>query len=133
MSNRHTLVLGALLAAAGVGLGAFGAHGLEDRLVQLGYEAELAKRLDWFETGVKYHLYHALGLVVVSRLPNCRAACFAFLLGIVLFSGSLYAMTVLPTDWKKLGAIVPLGGVSFITGWFIVAYRCWRETPAESS
>lgn len=133
MSNRHTLILGALLAAAGVGLGAFGAHGLEDRLVQLGYEAELAKRLDWFETGVKYHLYHALGLIVVSRLPNCRSACIAFLLGIALFSGALYAMTLMSADWRKLGAIVPLGGVSFITGWLIVAYRNWRATSAESS
>ncbi len=130
--NRHTLILGALLAAAGVGLGAYAAHGLEDRLVALGHEAELPKRLAWFETGVKYHLYHALGLIVVASLPHSygahshrarsRGASIAFLLGILLFSGSLYAMTFLSADWKKLGAVVPLGGLSFILGWILVAY-----------
>ena len=130
--NRHTLILGALLAAAGVGLGAYAAHGLEDRLVALGHEAELPKRLAWFETGVKYQLYHALGLIVVASLPHSygahshgarsRGASIAFLLGILLFSGSLYAMTFLSADWKKLGAVVPLGGLSFILGWILVAY-----------
>ncbi|MEM8947559.1 MAG: DUF423 domain-containing protein [Planctomycetota bacterium] len=127
MSRRATLSVGALLAAAGVALGAFGAHGLEDRLLQLGYEAELQQRLDWFETGVKYHLFHALSLVVVTRLGKSRVPGFAFLLGILLFSGSLYAMTFLSADWKKLGAIVPLGGLSFIVGWIAVAVSTWRE------
>ncbi len=125
MSSRCTLIFGALAAAAGVAFGAFGAHGLEDRLLALGYEAELPKRLEWFETGVKYHLYHALGLLVVANLPRSRWASVAFLLGIILFSGSLYVMTFLSADWKKLGAVVPLGGLSFIVGWVLVAYGAW--------
>ena len=122
-----TLVLGALAAAAGVALGAYGAHGLEDQLVTLGYEAELTKRMAWFETGVKYHLYHALGLIVVARLAKARLAGLAFLLGIVLFSGSLYAMTFLSSDWKMLGAVVPIGGLSLIVGWLMVAYGAWKS------
>lgn len=133
MTNRHTLAIGALLAAAGVGLGAFGAHGLEDRLLQLGYEAELQQRLDWFETGVKYQLYHALGIVVIAYASISRTAPFAFLVGIGLFSGSLYAMTVLSSDWKMLGAVVPLGGLSFIVGWILVAVAAWRSSTGNDS
>jgi len=127
MSSRYTLTAGALLAAAGVALGAFGAHGLEDRLVALGFEAELSQRMAWFETGVKYQLYHALGLIVVASLAKARWTSLSFLLGIVLFSGSLYAMTFLSADWKKLGAVVPLGGLSFILGWVALAYETWRS------
>ena len=126
MTSRHTLILGALLAAAGVALGAFGAHGLEDRLTGLGYEAELPQRLAWFDTGVRYQLYHALALIVVASLPMSRWPSVAFLLGILLFSGSLYAMTVLPPEWKKLGAVVPLGGLAFLVGWISLAYQAWR-------
>lgn len=132
MSSRHAIAIGATLAAAGVALGAFGAHGLEDRLLQLGYEAELQQRLEWFATGVRYHLYHALGLIVVSRVSNSRAARWSFLVGIMLFSGSLYAMTFLPPDWKKLGAVVPLGGLSFIVGWCLVAIAAWREQSEQT-
>jgi len=144
MSSRHTLILGALLAAAGVALGAYGAHGLEDKLVALGYDAELPdgdllQRMAWFETGVKYQLYHALGLVVVSilagraveresacRLSTASWVSIAFLIGILLFSGSLYAMTFLSSDWKKLGAVVPLGGLAYIVGWLGIAYGACR-------
>ena len=126
MSNRHTLVLGTLAAAAGVAFGAYGAHGLEDRLVALGYEADLPKRMAWFETGVKYQLYHALGLIVIANLPRSRWAGILFLVGMLLFCGSLYAMTFLSADWKKLGAVVPLGGLSFILGWVTIAYASWK-------
>ncbi len=132
MSNRQTLILGALAAAAGVALGAYGAHGLEDCLVELGYEADLPKRLAWFETGVKYQLYHALGLIVIASLPRSRWPSVAFLLGIVLFCGSLYAMTFLSTDWRKLGAVVPLGGLSFIVGWITVAYGSWKTSEPSA-
>ena len=128
MPSRPTLVLGALLAAAGVALGAFGAHGLQDRLVALGFEADLTKRLAWFDTGVRYQLYHALGLIVVSQISKTRSASLAFLLGILLFCGSLYAMTFLSAQWKQLGAVVPLGGLAFIVGWVLVAYQaCCAE------
>lgn len=128
LNSRTAIILGALLAAAAVGLGAYAAHGLEKQIVAFGYEADLAKRLDWFETGVKYHLYHALGIIVVALIAERRAASrfltvapFLFLAGIVLFSGSLYAMTLLSASWSKLGAVVPLGGASFIAGWILLA------------
>ncbi len=134
MTVRQILVAGALAAAVGVGLGAFGAHGLADRLIGLGYEDELPQRMAWFETGVKYQLYHALGLIVVallmrqsSRLATLGWVGVAFLLGIGLFSGSLYAMTFLSAEWKKLGAVVPLGGICFLFGWIWLAVGAWRD------
>jgi len=127
MTSRHAIVLGALLAATGVALGAFGAHGLEDLLVARGYEAELPNRLAWFDTAVRYQLYHALGIIVVAHVAQRRATPLAFLLGIVLFCGSLFAMTFLPPEWKKLGAITPLGGLAFIVGWVMFATQTWRQ------
>lgn len=128
MSSRWAIFWGALLAAAAVGLGAYAAHGLEKQIVSLGYEADLAKRLAWFETGAKYQMYHALALIltgiVAERRESSKALCLAaalFVLGIVLFSGSLYAMTLLAPNWKWLGAITPLGGLSFIVGWVLLA------------
>ena len=133
MNSRTAIMLGALLAAAAVGLGAYGAHGLEKQVVALGYDADLAKRLGWFETGVKYHMYHALALIVVAlvaeRSAKSRlllAAPVLFFVGIVLFSGSLYAMTFLSSAWSKLGAITPLGGVAFIVGWVCLAVGARR-------
>jgi uncharacterized membrane protein YgdD (TMEM256/DUF423 family) len=128
LNSRPAIILGALLAAAAVGLGAYAAHGLEKQIVALGYEADLAKRLDWFETGVKYHLYHALGIIVIALVAERRTASrllhvapLMFVAGIVLFSGSLYAMTLVSASWSKLGAVVPLGGASFIAGWILLA------------
>ena len=129
MPNRIALFLGALLAALAVGLGAYGAHGLENTLLKLGYEADIVKRMDWFATGVHYHLYHALGILTAALIAESasptrwlRVAPLLFLLGILLFSGSLYTMTLTPASWRWLGAIVPLGGVAMITGWICVAY-----------
>ena len=133
MNPRTIAIVGALLAAAGVGLGAFGAHGLEDALRKLGYESDLAKRLAWFETAVRYQLYHALGLVAIAALAatvtgsGLRTAAIAFLVGIALFSGSLYGMTFLGEAWRKLGMITPLGGLSLIVGWIAVAIAAWRR------
>lgn len=128
MSSGSAIRWGACLAALGVVLGAFGAHGLEDRLIGFGYESDLTKRLEWFETAVKYHLIHAVGMIVVGLVIERREASKllrlapAFLLtGIVLFSGSLYAMTVLSDQFRWLGAITPLGGLSFIVGWLLLA------------
>ena len=109
--------LGALLAAAAVGVGAFGAHGLRARV-----DAEM---LAVFETGARYHMYHALALLAVgwasTRWPGglVTAAGWLFIVGIVLFSGSLYTMTLTGARW--LGAITPLGGLSFILGWVLLA------------
>jgi uncharacterized membrane protein YgdD (TMEM256/DUF423 family) len=96
----------------------------------LGYEADLPKRLEWFETGVRYQLLHGLALVAVARLPKSGAACVAFLCGVLLFSGSLYGLATLPADWRRLGAVVPLGGVALIVGWTLVAIGAWRSEAA---
>jgi uncharacterized membrane protein YgdD (TMEM256/DUF423 family) len=116
-------IVGALLAATGVALGAFGAHGLDGALRSAGFEDSLAKRVGWFDTAVKYQLYHALAMVTLAALAAGqssgwhRAAAWLFIAGILLFSGSLYAMTFGPDAWRKLGMITPLGGLAFIAGW----------------
>jgi uncharacterized membrane protein YgdD (TMEM256/DUF423 family) len=133
MTGKWMAIVGALLAAAGVGLGAFGAHGLEDQLRKLGHEANLDKRLAWFDTAVRYQLYHALGMVVIAAMAAgqasglYRAAAGLFVAGIALFSGSLYAMTFAGDAWKKLGMVTPLGGLAFIVGWMLVAAAAWRQ------
>ena len=116
-STRSWIVTGAVAAGLGVMLGAFGAHGLKTRVT--------SEMLAVFETGVRYQMYHAFGLIVVGALAASRpraalrVAGWAFVLGIVIFSGSLYVMTFTGMRW--LGAITPLGGVSFIVGWFALA------------
>ncbi|MBI4519891.1 MAG: DUF423 domain-containing protein [Gemmatimonadetes bacterium] len=116
--DRAFLLIGALAGVVGVALGAFGAHGLRARLSP--------EMLAVFETGVRYHLYHALALVataaVVARLPSSRlvvAAGWLFLAGIILFSGSLYLLAL--TGVGGLGAITPFGGVAFLLGWALLA------------
>jgi uncharacterized membrane protein YgdD (TMEM256/DUF423 family) len=105
---------GAVNAFVAIACGAFGAHALKRRLD--------ADRLAVFETGARYHMYHALGLVAVSWLGTVRhdddavhTAGTLFLAGIVLFSGSLYALAL--SGVRKLGAITPLGGLCFLLGW----------------
>jgi uncharacterized membrane protein YgdD (TMEM256/DUF423 family) len=104
-----------------VALGAFGAHGLKARLADV---ADGAKRLGWWETAAHYHLMHALalGLVafVIARAPAARFAGVAFVLGTLLFAGSLYVMALGGPRW--LGAITPLGGFSLLVGWAILAW-----------
>lgn len=118
-------VLGAGLLALGVAVGAFGAHGLKARV-------EPAMLQNW-ETGARYHMYHALGLLAVATLSRwtqgaaLTAAGVAFCLGILLFSGSLYVMTLTGARW--LGAITPLGGVAFIGGWALLAWAGTRAQP----
>ncbi len=109
--------IGALLAAAAVALGAFGAHGLKSRVTP--------ELLAVFETGVRYHVYHALALLAVAwaatRWPGpwTTAAGWLFVAGIVIFSGSLYLLVL--TDARWLGAITPIGGLVFIAGWVALA------------
>lgn len=116
------IVAGAVNGALAVMAGAFGAHGLKARL-----SPEL---LATWHTGAEYHMYHALALVLVGVLagaaPNStlNAAGIALLAGIVLFSGSLYALSL--SGMKILGAITPVGGVAFIAGWLLLAYAAWR-------
>lgn len=124
---RWMLVTAALLGALAVGTGAFGAHALE------GVLAERAR--GWYDTAVTYHATHALallacGLVAVhapvgSTTPrSLTAAGAALLIGIVLFSGSLYLMAF--TGWTRLGMITPLGGLALIVGWLSLALACWH-------
>jgi uncharacterized membrane protein YgdD (TMEM256/DUF423 family) len=120
---RIFFLLGALLAGLSVALGAFGAHALRERLD--------AGMLANFETGARYQMYHALALLAVawtvSRFPNSQLPMFAgwlFVLGIVLFSGSLYLMAFTGQRW--LGAVTPFGGVAFIAGWACLLIAAWR-------
>jgi uncharacterized membrane protein YgdD (TMEM256/DUF423 family) len=108
--------LGAINAFLAVAAGAFGAHALKARLA--------ADMLAVFETGARYHMYHALGLIAVAWLAGARGpaahpAGICMLVGIVLFSGSLYALALGAP--RGLGAVTPIGGAMFILGWIAFA------------
>jgi len=117
-SAKIFLLLGSLAMMIAVGLGAFGAHGLKDRLA--------ADMLAVYRTGVEYHVYHALGLLAVgmiaAHLPESDLVKWSGWLmtaGIVLFSGSLYLLALTGTRW--LGAITPVGGAAWIVAWALLA------------
>jgi len=120
--SRLFIALGAINGLLSVAAGAFGAHALKARL-----PAEL---LAVFETGARYHMFHALGLVGVGLFLAARpsglasASGWAMLAGIVLFSGSLYALAL--SGVRALGAITPLGGVAFLVGWTLLAVAAFR-------
>ena len=122
VSPTPWVALGAVLAGLAVAAGAFGAHALRTRLSP----TELAT----FETAARYQMYHALALVAVGLLDRQRSdrlltmAGWAFLAGIVLFSGSLYGLAL--TGIRGLGAITPLGGLGFLAGWGLVAWTAFR-------
>ena len=126
MAMRLWLMLGAVNGFLAVAAGAFGAHALRARLS--------AEVLATFETGARYHMYHALGLVAVGLLAGLRpspllaVAGGAMLAGIVLFSGSLYALAL--TGVKGLGMVTPLGGLGFLAGWLLLAIAGWRAAGA---
>ena len=120
---RTFVALGALSAGLAVAAGAFGAHALRARLTP--------EYLAVFETGARYQMYHALGLVLVgllaSRIPGglLAAGGWLFVAGTVLFSGSLYVLALSGVRW--LGAITPLGGVAFLAGWTCIALAALRR------
>jgi uncharacterized membrane protein YgdD (TMEM256/DUF423 family) len=117
--------IAAVLLALAVGLGAFGAHGLRNRL-----DAYL---LDIYKTAVLYHFLHALGMLVVSLLPKtgalteagAEAVCWLLFAGILIFSGSLYLLAI--TGTRTLGAVTPFGGVAFIAAWVWLAWKLARR------
>jgi len=119
------ILLGSLNALIGVALGAFGAHGLKTKVAP--------EMLTVWNTAVQYHLIHALGLLLIGILyhlmpdaPLIKTAGWSILLGIILFSGSLYALVL--TGTKPLGIITPIGGVAFLVGWLLIAIAAWRHT-----
>lgn len=115
MSFVTPLRIAAVLGFLAVALGAFGAHGLNATLVANGTKAT-------WETGAHYHLVHAAVLLVLAwRAPLPRAAFALFAAGIVIFSGSLYALAL--TNLKALGAVTPVGGVCLLAGWLALALR----------
>jgi uncharacterized membrane protein YgdD (TMEM256/DUF423 family) len=120
--DRLFFILGSLTAFLAVALGAFAAHGLRTRLS--------ADMFTIFEVGVRYHMYHALALLAVawacSRWPASSAhyAGWLFLAGIVVFSGSLYMLSVTGMRW--LGAVTPIGGVAFLVGWIILIWSALK-------
>ena len=116
--DRNFLLIGSVAGFLGVALGAFGAHGLRGRLSP--------EMMQVFETGVRYHLYHALAIVataaIMGRIDGSRlllVAGWSFTAGIVLFSGSLYVVAL--TGISVFGAITPIGGLAFLAGWACLA------------
>jgi len=115
------VVLGSCNMLLAVALGAFGAHGLKSRVS--------AEMLAVWQTAVLYHLVHALGLLLVGLLAlhlPVRAAGWTLLVGIVLFSGSLYLMVL--TGIRPLGMVTPLGGVAYLAGWLLLALAALKLT-----
>lgn len=121
---RQWLILGAASAFLSVAAGAFGAHALRARLTP--------DLLTIFETGARYHMYHSLGLIAIGLLSQVRPspllnnAGWAMTVGILLFSGSLYALAL--SGVRALGAITPVGGLGFLAGWLLLAIAAWRQT-----
>jgi uncharacterized membrane protein YgdD (TMEM256/DUF423 family) len=120
--DRFFFVAGSLLAFLAVALGAFAAHGLKNRLAP--------DMFNIFEVGVRYHMYHALALLAVAWASSrwsensINLAGWAFIFGILVFSGSLYILSVTGIRW--LGAITPIGGVGFLIGWILLIWAVWR-------
>jgi len=115
-----------ILGGVTVALGAFGAHGLKGRIAP--------HLLEIFEIGVRYQMYHVLALMAVAgvSLSSARlqtAAGLLFLAGMVLFSGSLYALSLTADRWW--GMITPLGGLAFLFGWFCLALAGWQESKRD--
>ncbi len=118
------LLSGAIAAFTGVALGAFGAHGLKNLLTPA--------MLDVYKTGVSYQMWHALGLLLVALLqqqapasPLLQWSGRLMLGGIVLFSGSLYALTILDIRW--LGIVTPFGGLAFLGAWLLLALYAFKQ------
>ncbi|OKH26068.1 hypothetical protein NIES593_03040 [Hydrococcus rivularis NIES-593] len=117
--SRIFIAIAAILAGLSVAAGAFASHALKAKLTE--------RALEIFETGAKYQMYHALALLLVAILLSrvetvtipLMVAGYAFIVGIALFCGSLYALSLSGIKW--LGAITPLGGIAFLVGWGMLA------------
>lgn len=118
MNPKSLLITGSILMALAVAFGAFGAHIVQDMLSP--------DRFQVYQTGVEYHFYHAIGVLILGAVllhtENSgwfTLSGYSFITGILIFSGSLYVLTLTDTGW--LGAITPLGGIAFILGWIFLA------------
>ena len=121
--SKVFIILGSLNAFLAVALGAFGAHGLQNKLTE--------QMLATYETGVKYHMMHALGLILIGIISRYTSGSvlinwsgWLICAGIVLFSGSLYLLSISGIRW--LGDITPLGGLSFLVGWILLAIAAFK-------
>ncbi|KQY83871.1 hypothetical protein ASD24_08685 [Paenibacillus sp. Root52] len=127
--QRKWMMLGAILMMLSVAIGAFGAHIVKEHID--------AKALATYETGVQYHMIHAVALLIVGltagqlgESTKLRWSARLLLIGIIVFSGSLYVLST--TGIKILGAITPIGGVAFITGWLLFALDVWQRGKGRS-
>jgi uncharacterized membrane protein YgdD (TMEM256/DUF423 family) len=118
------VTLGSMNAFLAVALGAFGAHALKVKLTELG-------TLSTFQTGVQYHMFHAIALIFIALISDklgqsglVTASGWLLTIGIVLFSGSLYVLSI--SGIKVLGAITPLGGLCFLAGWVMIVIAAWK-------
>jgi uncharacterized membrane protein YgdD (TMEM256/DUF423 family) len=124
MTSRPLLISGSIFMALAVALGAFGAHVVQDMLT--------SDRFDVYQTAVQYHFYHAIGLLILGvvshQMPDSKwlkLSGVSLFAGILIFSGSLYVLTLTDTGW--LGMITPAGGVAFILSWCFFAIGIWKE------
>ncbi len=123
MIKSPFITLGAALAFFAVAFGAFGAHALKESLT--------AYSLGIYHTAVNYQMWHAIGLIIIGMIYQLkpsnllRKAAWFMLAGIIIFSGSLYALSL--SDMKVLGAITPIGGVCFLIAWLLLAYASFKS------
>ncbi len=118
------LIIGSINMALAVGLGAFGAHGLQGKITE--------RMLEIYQTSVQYHMIHAIGILIIALAadrfghPTILAwAGWTMLLGIIFFSGSLYILST--SGVKILGAITPIGGILFMVGWALLAIAAFKH------
>ena len=124
MNHKTVIAIGALFAGLSVAIGAFAAHGLKKVLD--------GKALAWIDTGAEYQMYHALGMLALGfalkhwpKWTALKMAASSFVIGILLFSGSLYVMAA--TQITALGIITPFGGLSFLVGWGLLVMAALRQ------
>ncbi len=126
--TRLFLIIAAVSGFFAVVIGAFAAHGLKQTLAP--------EAIEVVKTGVQYQMYHALALLLVAlwlnhkpAVPGLKAGGLAFILGSLLFSGSLYALALGAPRW--LGPVTPLGGLCFLIGWLLLLIAAWRTTSTD--
>ena len=120
---REWIIVGSIFAVIGVLMGAFGSHGLKTRVT--------SEDLIIFETGVRYQMYHAIGLIILGVIGinfpygMIQIPGYLFSLGILLFSGSLYLLVITNIRW--FGAVTPIGGLCFIAGWILLSLNIYKS------